>query len=76
MPIFVLSIRMGTSGAFNIVYIANKDVFPTLFKSSAMGFSNFFARLFTTIAPQVAEMPNPLPMIVLTGLNLFAILAI
>ena len=51
MPLFVLVTRMGSSGAFNLVYITNKDVFPTLFKSSAMGYSNFFARLLTTLAP-------------------------
>ncbi len=51
MPLFVIFLRVGTSGAFNLVYIANSDVFPTLFKGSAIGFCNFFARLFTIMAP-------------------------
>ena len=51
MPVFVIFLRIGSSGAFNVVYIANADVFPTLFKGSAVGFCNFFARLFTILAP-------------------------
>jgi len=76
MPFFVIFIRLGSSGAFNLVYIANKDVFPTLFSSSAMGYSNFFARLFATFGPQIAEMESPYPMLVLICMNLFAIIVI
>lgn len=76
MPIFVIFARIGSSGAFNIVYIANQDVFPTLFKGSAMGFCNFFSRMFCTLAPQIAERANPLPMIVFCTLNISAIVAI
>jgi hypothetical protein len=63
VPIFLGLIRVGIVCAFNLVYLANVDVFPTLFAATALGFCNFFARLFTVMSPQIAERPPPLPMI-------------
>lgn len=68
MPIFVVITKFGISACFIIVYVATVDVFPTLFAATALGFCNFFARVLTIVAPQVAERPPPLPMIVLTCL--------
>ena len=72
MPAFIMLARIGTSGAFNVVYISNQDVFPTLFKGSAMGYCNFFTRIFCTLAPQIAEKPNPLPMVIFITINIIA----
>lgn len=63
VPIFLGLIRVGIVCAFNLVYLTNVDVFPTLFAATALGFCNFFARLFTVMSPQIAERPPPLPMI-------------
>jgi hypothetical protein len=62
MPFFVVIAKFGVAGAFNLVYISNADVFPTLFCATAMGICNFFARVVTIMAPEVAEQPAPLPM--------------
>ena len=51
LPLFLVLIRMGCAGAFNLAYIAPIDVFPTLFKSTATGICNFFARIFCVLAP-------------------------
>lgn len=68
MPIFVVITKFGISGGFVNVYISTVDVFPTLFCGTALGFCNFFARVLTIVAPQVAEREPPLPMIVLCSL--------
>jgi MFS family permease len=51
MPVFVIITKLGTAGTFNLCYISNSDLFPTLFASTAMGICNFFARICTIAAP-------------------------
>lgn len=51
MPLFIMVGKMGTSSTFNLVYVSNSDLFPTLFSATAMGICNFFARLSTIAAP-------------------------
>ena len=54
-PIMLFLILIGVNSTFTVVYLANVDVFPTLFTSSSLGLINFFGRLFTILAPQIAE---------------------
>ena len=63
MPLFVILSKFGISGAFVLIYCSTVDVFPTLFCASALGFCNFFARIITILAPEVAERDPPLPML-------------
>lgn len=63
MPLFIFISKVGNSSSFNLVFLANADLFPTLFSATAMGICNFFARLTTISAPLIAERPAPLPMI-------------
>jgi len=51
MPLFILLSKTGTSSCFNLVFLANADLFPTLFSATAMGICNIFARLTTIAAP-------------------------
>jgi len=76
MPLFILLSKMGISSAFNLVFLANADLFPTLFSATAMGICNFFARLTTIAAPQVAERPEPFPMTLYLLLNVGAVLCV
>lgn len=76
MPIFVIITKIGISGSFVTVYLCMVDIFPTLFLASAFGFCNFLARVLTIIAPQVAEVDPPVPMIILTCLCATGILLI
>ena len=73
MPLFIMIGKMGTSSTFNLVFLSNSDLFPTLFSATAMGICNFFARLSTIAAPQVAERPEPLPMTLYLIINVGAI---
>jgi hypothetical protein len=47
--------KFGLSALFSIIYIANASYFPTLFSTTAMGLSNFIARMACIAAPLVAE---------------------
>jgi hypothetical protein len=76
MPFFVVFAKFGIAGAFVIVYVSTVDVFPTLFCATALGFCNFFARVLTILAPEVAERPPPLPMILFVSLTLIGIILI
>lgn len=50
-PVLVLVAKFGISAAFTLNYICMMDLFPVLFASSAYGFCNFLARVFTIFAP-------------------------
>ena len=76
MPFFVILAKFGISGGFVIVYVSTVDVFPTLFCATALGFCNFFARVLTILAPEVAEQPPPIPMILFVSLTSLGILLI
>ena len=54
IPAMVLSTKFGISGSFNVVYLAN-GLFPPIYSSTTFGACNFFARLFSMIAPPFAE---------------------
>ena len=73
MPLFILFAKLGVSSTFNLVFLANADLFPTLFSATAIGICNFFARLSTTAAPLIAERPEPLPMILYLIANFGAV---
>ncbi len=66
MPTFVAVARVGISAGFNLIYMMNADVFPTLFAATAMGICNLLARIITILSPQVAEWPGNAPMVVYT----------
>jgi hypothetical protein len=51
MPVFIMFAKIGTSSTFNLVFLANSDLFPTLFSATAIGICNFFARILTISAP-------------------------
>jgi len=53
-PFLVLFASFGTASCFNLVYISHANIFPTLFSATAMGICNFFARIATIFAPEVA----------------------
>jgi Na+/melibiose symporter-like transporter len=51
MPIFVGVARIGISAGFNLIYLMNAEVFPTLFAATAMGICNLLARIVTILSP-------------------------
>lgn len=63
-PIFLLLSNYGNSWGTNIDWNANAMLFPVIYASSTNGVCNLFAMLSTVIAPQIAEFPQPWPIVV------------
>ncbi|CDW90392.1 UNKNOWN [Stylonychia lemnae] len=64
IPVFILLARFGVSASFNICYLANATIFPTIFAGTAFGICNTFAKVATIISPFLAEVEAPVPMAV------------
>eukprot|EP00347_Sterkiella_histriomuscorum_P019689 403340662 len=62
ISVMILGSKFGISASFNLVYLAN-SLFPPLYASTVMGLCNMFARVASMIAPQIAEVEGPVPMI-------------
>jgi hypothetical protein len=69
MPSLVLFAKFGISAAFNIVYIGNSALFPTLFTATSLGICNVLARTATIFAPFVAEIDGVTPMWIVVGIT-------
>ena len=65
-PILVLVSKFGIACAFNIIYVSHSSVFPIAFAATALGFCNFFARIFSATSPVLAQIEEPLPMVAFT----------
>lgn len=68
MPIFVILAKFGICMNFVMIYTATSMCFPSDFTGTAYGIVNLFARAISIGAPQVAEVPDPIPMIIFSGL--------
>ena len=64
IPIFILLAKSGVSATFNICYLANSQIFPAIFAGTAFGICNIGAKLATMLAPLLAELSEPVPMII------------
>ena len=65
-PIQVLVAKFGIACSFNIIYVSHSSVFPVAFGATALGFCNFFARVFSATSPVLAQIEEPLPIIAFT----------
>ena len=67
-PVLVLICKFGISAVYNINYISNFDLFPSVFAVSALGFGDFIGSFVTIFAPEVAELQSTVPIIIFTSL--------
>ncbi|TNV72971.1 hypothetical protein FGO68_gene499 [Halteria grandinella] len=75
--ILVMLARCGVKVALDLCYLANSTIFPAIFAGTAFGLCNIGGKLFTIIAPLLAEVDKPIPMItfsVVSGAAIFAAL--
>ena len=63
MPILTACAHMGVSCAGTTLYLTHPDYFPTLFSATSLGIANFASRSFVILAPLIAEIDYPGPMI-------------
>ena len=71
-PIQVLVAKFGIACSFNILYVSHSTIFPVAFAASALGFCNFFARVFSATSPVLAQIEEPLPVIAFIFTSLIA----
>lgn len=64
IPTMIAFSRVGASMSFNIGYVSISRLFPTEFITTAMGIVNLVSHLITIGAPMVAELKEPIPMVV------------
>ena len=55
--------RFGIAASFTLIYYVNQEVFPALFVPFSFTVCNFFARMIAIVAPQIAEIPKPFPVL-------------
>ena len=72
---FVIVARCGIAANYNLLYIQHLKMFPTLFLVTSLGIANFVCRIGVSIAPMVAEMKDPIPMILFTVLTFLTAIA-
>jgi hypothetical protein len=75
IPLMILGAKFGISSTFNIAYLSNIMLYPPILATTAFGICNLFARVATIVAPELAEIPNPVPMGVFSGLCILAIVS-
>jgi MFS family permease len=73
VPYMLTFARDGVKTTFDICYLANSLLFPAIFAGTAFGICNVGAKTATILSPLVAEVKDPIPMIVFASLATVAI---
>jgi hypothetical protein len=68
--LLVILIKLGLSSAQNVCSLITAELFPIAYSSSVFGFCNIAARFTTILAPLVAEMPTPMPMLIFSAVQM------
>ena len=76
IPYFTFIAKIGTHLTFSNAYYASfsdQRVFPLLKRATAIGICQFVARGLTIFAPLIAELDEPIPMLILSFITLTAL---
>ena len=71
-PALLITSVFGVSASFNLCFIANSELIPTLLSASVFGYCNVTARLLGVFAPQAAELDFPTPEVILVVFTIVA----
>jgi tetrahydromethanopterin S-methyltransferase subunit E len=77
--VLVMLTRCGVKVVLDVCYMANATIFPAIFAGTAFGLCNMGGKFFTILAPMLAEVEKPVPMItfsIVAGLGIFASLMV
>lgn len=75
LPILVLVAKFGVSASFNIVYLGNAVLFPTLFSATSMSICNIVARTASIAAPFIAEIDGVTPMWIALSVSVITLIS-
>lgn len=67
--IFIMVTNLGVVCVFDIAYLINPTLFPTIFLATCYGACNVFGRFITIFAPIAAEMGETMPLLMLIGFS-------
>ena len=70
---FIMITNLGVVCVFNIAYLINPTLFPTIFLATCYGACNVFGRFVTIFAPKVAYLGQTVPLILLIGFSALAL---
>ena len=69
VPIMITFAKGGVKITFEVCYLGNAFLFPSIFAGTAFGFCNAGAKLSTIFSPLMAEVEQPIPTIVFSILT-------
>ena len=72
VPFLLLGSAFGFCSACMVNWLANEQLFPVIYASSTNGICSFFSRISAFLSPQIAEIDQPFPMIVVVMAGTFA----
>ena len=61
----ILFNNFGVTSTFDVAYLLNTEMFPTIFLGTAYGFCNIIGRFITILSPIIAKIEHPYPMIIM-----------
>jgi len=61
----ILLLMFAVTSAFDVAYLINVELFPTLYLSTAYGACNIIGRFISIMSPIFAFIPHPWPMVIL-----------
>ena len=70
IPFLLIGAFFSYTSVLLINWIATPHLFPVIYSSSCQGFVNVIARFAAIFAPQLAELDQPIPMIIVSVLTL------
>lgn len=70
IPASILGMMLSSRANFNVLYVGHRNFFPLVFSGTSMAIVNVVARSLTTMAPVVAEISQPIPVIIISILGL------
>ena len=71
--VLVFVAKFGNTAQFNLIYLGNTWLFPSMFLSTSFGICNLAGRMAAIVSPMVSEMKHPLPTIIYSATMLIAI---
>lgn len=69
---FTLAGKFGASSAFAIIYLYTAELYPTVIRNTALGTASMLARIGGILAPLLASLKLPTPLIIMGGSALLA----
>ena len=73
MAVLIIVSRFGISFSFNLCVLGTSEYFPLLFRATAYGICNVWARTITITSPIIAEVKEPYPMLIFAFASLLSI---